>query len=302
MPVSYLKTVQRGRTREFQHTIGCRLHTWSNQLNEAVKAVNQYIRIPSAANLRIVVNTILTWKNVHPKEFRIGCADIWPTLHCQILVEARRYPAEFIECLDNIDTPPTQNEALNWVNAVNTPTGLQQFADYACLDASTFSACISGDQTHAGPVRTREADWHAGKFSPFGTNSSMAITPKNRRFDPEKLAVNYNRIRDFGGQGAVCTTFGYLAAHVLTYNRNRTNVPRVELVCCPRGLASHVFVLVGRQGGLTAQYRIPNDWDAVVVDAWAASLGHSCVFANRDHYVFRGMTENLELVMQQPAS
>jgi hypothetical protein len=268
-------------------------------LTETVNAVDQYLREPSADNLRRIVNHVSSWKDAHPAEYQERFADIWPTFHGQMRLEAMHYDPDFIECLDETATPVSLGDAYAWVTHVDTAEGLQQFRTYACLDATTFKECIRGDQTEDGPVRRRENEWNQGGFPPFGTNAAMAIIPENR-WAPGRLRVNYMRIRDQGGRGAVCTTFGLLAAHVLT--DGRPNGPRVEVVSYPRGTGSHVYVIVGRQGGLTPQNRIPENWDAVVVDAWAAALGHPCVFASRASFPFQGMTSNLELVMQRPAS
>lgn len=299
MPVSYFRVVPGGRQHELEHATRRRFRRRSQDYRRMTAAVRQYLAVPSAANLRSVVYTLANWRASHPGDFQARCGAIWARVHGQLQLEVLRW-GEFIECFDEIAALPTMAQALAWAQHVDTAAGLQQFGTYACLDATTFHTCINGDQTAGGPVRTREAAWNAGHFAPFGTNPAMALIPAVRSWAPGRLTVNYNRIRGPGGRGAVCTTFGYMAAHVLT--TGRPNGPRVELVSYPRGLGSHVFVLVGRQGGLTAAGRIPNEWEAVVVDAWAAALGHPCIYANRAAFVFRGMTQNLQLVMQRPAA
>ncbi len=299
MPNSYFRTAPGRPTRDFHDATHRALHRRSAELRAADDAVDAYLAAADAAGLRRVVNTLATWRSAHPGDFRRRCDPLWPQLHGQLRMEALRYP-DFIECLDEIAVPPPAAQALAWVRAVDTADELQQFSTYACLDATTFAACIRGDNTPAGPVRTREAAWNAGHFPPFGTNAAMALVGPNRSWDERRLRTNYTRIRNQGGRGAVCTTFGYLSAYVLTHGRPAG--PRVELVSYPRGRGSHVFVIVGRRGGLTAGGRLPNDWDGIVVDAWAAALGHHCIFPNRAAFPFAGMTADLELVMQRPAS
>lgn len=301
MPISYFSEVAGWRPREFEYTITrAFLHTRSLPLKQSVKAVDAYILQPSAARLRDVVNAILNWKDTNPVEFRARLSDVWSDVHGQMRLESMRYDEEFIECLDKTPTPPCLIQALAWVNELNTEEQLGQFSTYACLDASTFRQCIQGDSSETGPVRTRERLWREEKFISYGTNSGMAIQSPNRSWNVTRLRLNYDRIRNDGGQGAVCTTFGLLAAHVLTHGRANQGSPRVEIVSYPNSRASHVYVLVGRQGGLINN-RIPNNWNAVIVDAWAASLGHACIFQNREAFVFRGMTQDLELIMQRPA-
>ena len=307
MPISYFCEVPGGRPREFEYTITRSFpHTRSLPLKQSVVAVDAYIRQPSAAKLRDIVNAILNWKDTNPVEFNARLSMVWPSFHGQMKLESMKYDEEFIECLDDTDIPLALINALAWVEEVNNPQGLGQFSAYACLDATTFARCINGDQSQNGDIRKRERDWRAGNFRPYGTNPAMAIIPNNRKWNAGKLRINYNNITNMdadvgGGKGAVCTTFGLLAAHVLTNNRIGRGSPRVEIVSYPQNRGSHVYVLVGRQGGLINNC-IPNNWDAIVVDAWAAALGHPCVFRNRESFVFRGMTENLQLVMQRPAS
>lgn len=181
------------------------------------------------------------------------------------------------------------SEAYRWVSAVSRE--LNDFRTYACMDAGNFPQCIKTGMKDE--VLKRRKDYR-GK--PPMVN---VIQPGQSEWKQTMLRMRYNDTQRLGKQGE-CTSFGYLAAHVLTAGRQ--NGPRVELIAHKGGRGSHVYVLVGRAGGLLPNGSIPQDWDAVVVDAWAASLGHSCIYKDRKAFPFKGMTTNLELIMARPES
>lgn len=297
---SYFRSVQGGHPNEFERAINRRIGTRSRSLKAAVAAVNQFVRAPSENQIRQVIRAIEHWRTSDPGEWRRRFQRTWPTFSTEMREAAGRYN-EVLKCLaESIDvTPTTPAEALAWVKQVDTPgpNGLQQFSTFACLDATTFRHCIR--PAAKNPVLQREAAWKAGNYRAYGNSSGMAMIP-SLHWNAAKLRNAYNRISGEGGRGAVCTTFGLMAAHILT--NGRVGGPRVELVAYPNGRRSHIYVLVGRQGLLTNQGRLPNDWDAVVVDAWAASLGHDCIYANKASYRFQAMSNNLELKMLRPQS
>jgi hypothetical protein len=64
-------------------------------------------------------------------------------------------------------------------------------------------------------------------------------------------------------------------------------------------MAKHCFVIVGRTGGTTKGSLPPvaqwND-DCVIVDCWALTLGHQCVFT-KNNYCFKGMMHPSKVIM-----
>ncbi|MEP3478774.1 MAG: hypothetical protein ABJZ55_05975 [Fuerstiella sp.] len=181
------------------------------------------------------------------------------------------------------------SDAFRWVSEVSSE--LDDFSTYACMDAGNFPQCIKAGKKNEVQARRLKSE---GK--PPMVN---VIQPGQYEWKGTMLRMRYQDTQRFGKQGE-CTSFGYLAAYVLT--KGRPEGPRVELVAHKAGRGSHVYVLVGRAGGLESNGMIPEKWDAVVVDAWAASLGHPCVYKDRGAFPFQGMTKKLELVMARGES
>jgi hypothetical protein len=269
----------------------------SQKLKKVDDAIDAYHRNSTRNNATTLAKAIVQWaieKGVKPN------GDINTSRNNsvikQLITDVGKLPGGE-EC-NNLSTAVTVaapvvvanniNGAYNWVNAVSKE--LDQFKTYACMDALTFQGCINPNVKDAVLKRYREAG-----------NTAMPVSvdlPGQYDWKKNALRMRYDRTQQSGKQ-AVCTSFAYLAAHVLT--KNREQGPRVEIVAHKAGKGSHVYVLVGRTGGHT-NGKISDNWDAVIVDAWAASLGYPCIYKNRNSFVYRGMTNNLELVMEREPS
>lgn len=118
------------------------------------------------------------------------------------------------------------NAAYQWANAVSRE--LDQFKTYACMDAGNFPQCVkpgNNDEVQARRIATRGRPPMPNVIQP-GHYDWKKVSLKMRFDDTQKL----------GKQGE-CTSFGYLAAHILT--KGREQGPRVELVA-----VGHMFMFL----------------------------------------------------------
>jgi hypothetical protein len=97
------------------------------------------------------------------------------------------------------------------------------------------------------------------------------------------------------------TQFALAVAHLLTTKQKEG--PRVEIVCFRQKKDyHHYYVLVGRNGAEPKDNKIP-PWmsqnDIVIVDGWAAAMGHDVAFKGQGNYPF-GMVENLVVIASWP--
>jgi hypothetical protein len=295
MPEAYFRKLS-GKSGDFESAIDRAFKIRSSQLKALVAAFGKYLETSTPQVLMELVAALMDWRESQPAEFANRAGPIWEDLWIQLRAEMDRHPDTFFPGVSEIPDPPKREACLNWVNErLAGEHGLGQFSTYACLDATTFEQCING--VHRAEVLKRQADWKAKNWPAFGTNAAIAMGGIQKEFNLSSLRTNYTRIRDQGGRGAVCTTFAYLGAHVLL--ADRPSGPRVEIVSFPNGTASHVYLLVGRRGW-PLDY-IPDNWDAVVVDPWAASLGHPGIYGSRKEFVFNGMTKGLQVIKSRPA-
>ncbi len=296
MPDAYFRKVS-DKSGDFEAAIDRAFKIRSTELKTLVKAFSAYLAASDPKLLMELVGALMDWREAQPAEFANRAGPIWEDLWIQLRAEMDRYPDTYFPSVSEIPDPATRAEALAWVNdRFAGENGLSQFSSYACLDATTFADCING--AHRAEVLQRQTEWKSKNWPAFGTNAAVAMGGISKEFNLTSLRTNYNRIRDQGGRGAVCTTFAYLGAFVLLVDRPAG--PRVEIVSFPNGTASHVYLLVGRRGW-PMDY-IPENWNAVIVDPWAASLGHPCVYASRNEFIFNGMTSNLQQVKLRPAT
>jgi hypothetical protein len=191
------------------------------------------------------------------------------------------------------DAGNSGSAAYKWAKMVKDE--LDDFKTYACMDCTNFPQCIEAGVKQAVLERRLAALKGMGK-------PPMPTVIQKGQFEWKQYALKqrYDFVQSNKPRQAECTTFGYLAAHVLS--NNRPDGPRIELVAHDSGRGSHVYILVGRVGE-NVDGRIPNNWDAVVVDGWAASLGHESIYENRRAFErVLSMSTNLELVMARESS
>ena len=276
----------------------------SRQLKAVDRAIGICNRAQTPGNTKALADAIVAW--AANKGFK-GNGDIdtsrdQPTIR-QLIQDVAALPGgQACQNLRNavllaspVLASASSGDAYQWVQ--QKADELKQFSTYACMDASNFPQCIRPDQREAVLQRRDAQIKMGGRPAP-----PYVPLPGNTEWKPALLKMRYSSIagsNDPKTRQAECTNFALLAAHVIT--DGRPSGPRVEIVAHAAGRGSHVFVLVGRVGGHN-NGRIPDAWNAVIVDAWAASLGHPCVYKNRGTFPFPGMTGNLTLYMERPAT
>jgi hypothetical protein len=314
-------------------------HFRSSELDSAVSAIHHYIRKPSQEQLVRVSRWLHTWRRRDPKEFGNRCpADMQLALRQEIAhIATSVYGMQASDVLSSLPTqatgatdthtsahdiapvstaPSFTSHAWKWVN--DRKHRLDPMADYACGDA-LYGA------TKSGPPDSRGRQVWTGGFSgcinqnpavyykvveralAFNNKSSggalsggqgMGGAMVSNKWSAPNVAMAAKLLQS--RQGGVCSEFGKAAAHHLTEGRLTQPHPRVEIVA----YKNHVFVLVGRKGGLV-NGRVPDSWihepELVIVDAWAGSLGYDIVYQSINNYPL-DMIRNLSIVMALDAS
>lgn len=167
--------------------------------------------------------------------------------------------------------------ALALVNEVKAQ--LEACKTWACNDVGTFPQCVNKSLPKPEQERIKSAKpMKVGM--PILTNGSWNAQALRQAYD----AVKANKAGE-------CTNYAYYAAHILSQAKLNPK-PRLEIVSWEgKGRAKHLFVIVGRTGS-TPNGSLPpvSDWndDCVIVDCWALTLGHGCVYS-KHNYCFKGM-------------
>lgn len=153
---------------------------------------------------------------------------------------------------------------------------LQALRLYACNDASTFTEQIAKGMGSQVLNRQWAANKDDARVQAYGMTLGLGRKPAYEASDLEKVRANVEK-----GRLAICTTFAMTAGDILAKARAKAKTKfRIELV----GASNHCFVLVNRTGELDAKKKVAKGNDGswgdkvIIIDAWAASLGHP-VFA-----------------------
>lgn len=269
----------------------------SSQLKAVDEAIGAYHKGRPPRNVKPIADALVAWAankgfkpngDIDTERDRMTIRQLIADVAAQPGGDACRNLRAAVQAAGPVIAAGDSGEAFNWVQQKSGE--LDQFKTYACMDASNFRSCIKRGQEDKVLGRVKDS-----KGSPV---PASVVQKGDYSWKSYALRMRFQNVQQFGKQGE-CTTFGYLAAHVLTNGRDKG--PRVELVAHDNGRGSHVYVLVGRVGPHN-DGRIPDGWKAVIVDAWAAALGHPCIYKGTGNYPFGGMTTNLELIMERPAS
>jgi hypothetical protein len=171
---------------------------------------------------------------------------------------------------------------------------LEQFKSWTCADAINFRKYIAKKSLDL--VLEREQQYHERlKYSVHQgvTGVSAAIVgPEGYTWTQiAETAKNCMKLK-----AAVCFSFALTAVYILMGKSKDYVGPRIEIVASD----AHVFVIVGRVGGFVGssesgtRQRLPpaNQWNshAIVVDAWAGSLGNEVIYDPASTF-WNGMTQ-----------
>jgi hypothetical protein len=159
---------------------------------------------------------------------------------------------------------------------------------YACNDVGTFPQCVNTRISQSEQARIKKA---------LPDKVFMPIVSPDRSWKGAELRGAYGQV--VAKRAGECTNYGYYAAHILS-QATATPKPRIEIVSWEgKNTAKHVFCIVGRTGGDTDGKLPPvaqwND-ECVIVDCWALSLGHGCIY-NKKNYCFPTMMHPSKVVM-----
>jgi len=171
----------------------------------------------------------------------------------------------------------TGGDALTFVNSVKNK--LEACKLYACNDVGTFPQCVNKALSKSEQERIKSA-----QPKPVG----MPILTDGSWNGPA-LKQAYDAV--VSNEAGECTNYAYYAGHILGQATSKPK-PRLEIVSWEgKGRAKHLFVIVGRKGATTMGSLPPvSQWndDCVIVDCWALTLGHQCVYS-KHNYCFQGM-------------
>src|SRR6266850_2560083 len=169
------------------------------------------------------------------------------------------------------------NKNISLVNEVKSR--LLACQKFTCNDVGTFPQCVNKAISESEQKRITDA-----KPKPVG----MPILSDGSWNGPALKVAHDAVVSNKAGE---CTNYAYYAAHILSQGSTRP-MPRLEIVSWEGpGTAKHLFVIVGRTG-LASNGSLPavNAWndDCVLVDCWALTLGHGCVYS-KSNYCFKTM-------------
>jgi hypothetical protein len=178
------------------------------------------------------------------------------------------------------------SKAMTLVNEVKAQ--LVACKNYACNDVKSFPQCVNTALPKSDQDRIKGAKQQ---------RTGMPISC-NGTWNTVALRQAYDNVKSH--QAGECTNYAYYAGHILSQGRT-TPKPRIEIVSWAPGVvgSAHCYVVVGRTGD-TPKGMLPpvNAWnnDCVIVDCWALTLGHDCVY-NKFNYEFDTMMYPVKLLM-----
>lgn len=193
---------------------------------------------------------------------------------------------------------------------------LAEFMGYAPADLLVETKLLpsgepdwrTGRAHFAEPSRTAEVlkryREHAKDIKPAAVDAKLAklLTPGSA-WAAEQYAKVYEEVKK--QKAGTFTQFALASAHVLTANQK--DGPRVEIVAFKakgKKEYAHVYVLVGRTGddATSNNNKIPpwqSQKEVVIVDGWAAALGHDVAYKGRTDYPF-GLIDDLDVIASWP--
>lgn len=185
------------------------------------------------------------------------------------------------------------------VECIDALNKLQLFAS---TDVLTFPQCVKKSSERHGDIIQKAKDYNNRPMKEDSYASSpMSAAINTKKHWNNRLAEQvYKSVQD--EKAAMCTTFAYSAAHILS--QDNPNNCRIEVIAHNKGMGSHVFVIVGREGGYTMnekKWQLPtiSEWprNFIIVDAWAGAMGYDVIYDDVQEYPYPTMLENLELIM-----
>jgi hypothetical protein len=286
-------------SRDFQTSVTrSGFHYKTSRLKRLITALEDVQKHPTdRVKLAYLHKRLWRWRHKEPKEYAARNARFDELLR-EIQGKARTLGVALT--VPGAAAAPPENAAWTFVQRVEGP--LNDFKDFACGDAfmysydkntksidytKGFAACINPSKRDVVKARSDGLKGTTrGAASPFDSHVAAG----------EWKAKNYEQVcgRVLSERAGICVTFAKSAAHLLTHGQ--TDGPRVEIV----SFKNHVYVLVGRQGGVTDNGYVDADWtaepDVIIVDPWAASMGFECVYRGFGRYPYKGMANPLLLV------
>jgi hypothetical protein len=186
-----------------------------------------------------------------------------------------------------------------WINDVAGE--LDKFKPMAVLDAGAFPGDINPSKKQE--VLDRAAKYPVPQGSAGSTMGDAFMSQQSTAWSITALKSVYEKVHS--EKRGVCTSFARAAAYVLTVGR--PSGPRIELVSYrnpKKNRIAHVFVVLGRKGGLEGG-KLPDksNWgsDTMIVDAWLGAMGWGIV-SDVDAFPKKGYLTNLSVLMERPAS
>jgi hypothetical protein len=273
------------------------LHFKSGRLKRLLNALTDVQKNPNdGAKLAYLFKRIHRWKQENPKEFAKRGARVDELLG-EIRQRAQQLHVTLVVPSGDGGAPP----ARAFVERVRP--ALDAFKQYACADAflgtpynkttntydytKGFAGCIKHSARAEVERRNREL-----KGTTRGATSPFDSFIKAGAWNAKQYQTICGRVQS--EQAGVCVTFAKAAAHILTNGQD--DGPLVEIVA----YKNHAYVLVNRQGEVGDNGYLPQEWinepGVIIVDPWAASMGHECIYHGRGGYPFTGMIHPLLLV------
>ena len=226
--------------------------------------------------------------------------DVWGTTKDYVIPKTVNIPKDssFSPVAEDESGPDEDVDCLAWVKKVEKQ--LNAFKEYMSADMfmntswdKSVPPMPNWKTGFAGCVNSKKRDEMLERYREFKKNppkGSPMLPPKpGSEWKPALYKMAFEEINR--NKAAICTQFALGAAHLLTTGRE--GGPQVEIVA----FDNHVYVLVGRKGGVVKN-KVPNDWQTqknlVIVDGWAAAMGHEAIYQGLKGYPFTGMIDNLD--------
>jgi hypothetical protein len=193
----------------------------------------------------------------------------------------------------------TRQSMKAWIDDVKSQ--LDQFKPMAVLDAGAYPGDINPDKR--AEVQNRARNYKAPSGSVGGTMGDAAWLAVDTNWNPGPAKAAFQRVT--ADRSGVCSSFAKAASWVLT--ANRSTGPRIELVSFKNPMKAsiaHVFVIVGRKGGLVGgKLTDKTTWgdQTWIVDAWLGAMGWEIVY-DVSGFPKPGYLQNLTLLMERKAT
>ena len=272
----------------------------SGELDDAVRAINNYIKKPSAENIRQVNNLLAAWRRDRGQEFSRRGHPIENQLRAELHQHLNFWGVHGGVALAVAPPAAVHVNALEWVRAKTHQ--LKALAQRPCSDASQYQDWIAAG--HQDEVLNLRQQWLDSNHPP---GLSMPTKPTGSRWDSNHYKlVYYDVMGEAMGHGRMgrgagwCATFAMAAAYVLTLGRLQG--PRVEIVTHQ----AHTYVLVNRRGDYGANFSIPDDWrqenGVIIVDVWLGALCNEIIYQGTAAYPQPQLLTPISVVSERPAT